>query len=169
MRAVHVLFYRPQVDDHWLNHLVTFVSPPYSHCDIQFDDGVASSIYQNESVYMQSKSFSRLNYFRLSLTMTDEEYARVYAFCKRAHEAKVGFDLPGMMFSYMMPMYTYRPANKTFCSRYVWEALQASGRREYQNINPARMSPSRLHNELVARNVSFLHVPERRMLRIAYV
>lgn len=165
MRAVHVLFYRPQPDDFWLNHVVTFVSPPYSHCDLQFDDGTASSIYQNECVYMEKKSFSRNNYFRVSLTFSDEEYAKIHSFCTRAHASKVGFDLAGMLCCYM-PLISLRPEGKTFCSRYVWEALQASGRKDYLNLNSARVSPSRLHAELVAKNTTFLHISEKRMLRI---
>ena len=70
MRAVHVLFYRPQPDDLWLNHVVTFVSPPYSHCDIQFENEVTSSIYQHETVYMEKKSLSRLNFERISVKVT---------------------------------------------------------------------------------------------------
>ena len=116
MRAVHVLFYHPQADDHWMNHLVVTFSPPYSHCDIQFEDGVASSIYQNETVYLQQKSFSRLNYHRESICVTEDEYARIRAFCEGAHANKVAFDLSGMLLSFS-PVPKFKFSHKTFCSR----------------------------------------------------
>jgi hypothetical protein len=165
MRAVHVLFYRPQPDDLWLNHVVTFVSPPYSHCDIQFENEVASSIYQHETVYMEKKSFSRLNYERISLTFTDAEYAKIYSFCDEAYRSQVKFDPVGMVGSFM-PLYNFRPASKTFCSRYVAEALQASGREEYQGIRPARTNPSQLHAFLSSAHKSFLHIPSKRLMNV---
>ena len=166
MRAVHVLFYRPQPDDLWLNHVVTFVSPPYSHCDIQFENEVASSIYQNETVYLEKKSFSRLNYERVSMTFTDAEYAKIYSFCEDAHRAQVKFDPVGMVGSFL-PLYAFRPSAKTFCSRYVAEALQASGKEEYNGINPARTSPSALHAFLSSAQKSFLHIPSKRLMKVA--
>jgi len=165
MRAVHVLFYEPQSDDYWLNHVVTMFSPPYSHCDIQFEDGVASSIYQNETVYMYPKQFSRLNYKRVSLTFTDSEYERILQFCRAAHGSKIGFDLPGMLCAYL-PWGSRRPQDRTFCSRYVCEALQCSARTEFGHLEPSRVTPSTLHALLVGTNKSFLHVSESRMKNI---
>ena len=162
MRAVHVLFYQPQSDDYWLNHVVTMFSPPYSHCDVQFEDGVASSIYQTETVYMHAKQFSRLNYKRVSLTFTDAEYARIRKFCSTAHETKVGFDLPGMLCAYL-PWGSRKPTDRTFCSRYICEALQHSGRPEFGPLESSVVTPSSLHSLLVTNNKSFLHVSESRM------
>jgi hypothetical protein len=165
MRAVHVLFYKPQPDDLWLNHVVTFVSPPYSHCDIQFENEMASSIYQNETVYMEKKSFSRLNYERISLTFTDQEYSKIYMFCDESHRSQVKFDPVGMIGSFI-PLYSFRPSKKTFCSRYVTEALQASGRPEYKELKSARISPSGLHAFLASAQKSFLHIPSKRLMNV---
>jgi hypothetical protein len=165
MRAVHVLFYQPQSDDHWINHLVTTFSPPYSHCDIQFDDGVASSIYQNETVYMQAKSFSRNNYKRISLTFTDDECSRIRKFCSNAHASLIGFDLTGMILSYM-PFSLRNPSDKTFCSRYIAEALRHSGRPEFSTLHPSCTTPSSLHAILSCNNKSFIDVSEARMRRL---
>jgi len=165
MRAVHILFYKPQPDDLWLNHVVTMVSPPFSHCDIQFDDEVASSVYQNETVYMHKKSFSRQNYHRISITMTEEECEKVYSFCEKSCQNMVAFDPVGMVGSFL-PLYYLRPASKTFCSRYVTEALQASQRPEFMGLSPARMTPSGLHKVLSEANKGFIHVSEKRMFKM---
>jgi hypothetical protein len=165
MRAIHVLFYSPQPDDHWLNHLVTYFSPPYSHCDLQFEDGTASSIYQNESVYLERKSFSRLNYHRVSLSVTDAEYSQILHFCQRAHQTAVGFDFTGMVMAYL-PYSPRQPPDKTFCSRFIAEALQQTGRQEFLAARPASITPSGLHALLTATNKGFLHVSEARLQRM---
>ena len=165
MRAVHVLFYRPQLDDHWLNHLVTTFNPPFSHCDIQFDDEVASSIYQNETVYMCKKSFSRLNYERISFIVSELEFNAIYDFCERSCKDMVRFDPMGMVGTFI-PFYYLRPAQRTFCSRYVCEALQASGRAEFEHLSPARTTPSHLYSVLSGQNKSFIHVGQKRLMTL---
>jgi len=162
MRAIHVLFYRPQSDDHWINHLVSFFSPPFSHCDIQFEDGIASSIYNSENVYMHEKRFSRLNYERVSLTLSDEEYALVHEFCTQSHSDKVGFDLAGMLMSYL-PTGSIRRRGRTYCSRYITEALQASQRNDFKSVRASTVSPSGLYRLLNEQHRSFVFVAENRL------
>lgn len=162
MRAIHLLFYRPDTDDMWLNHVVAFASPPYSHCDIQFEDGMASSIYQNESVYLKMKQFSRTNYERLSITTTDEEYYRIRAFCEKAHASKTRFDTLGMYMSYT-PFGGTTPQTKTFCSRYIAEALMSSGRDEFRTLSPTTTTPSSLHRIITSTGRSFIHIGPNRL------
>lgn len=163
MKSLHVLFYKPDPGDHWLNHLVTALSPPFSHCDLQFADGTATSIYQNEPVYMHNKGFSRLNYEIHSVAVTEEEHHRALSFCKRHHENKTSFDGLGMILS-MSPLSLNRcPRNKTFCSRYVTEALKATGRDEFMGMDPCRTTPSSLYRILYRQNKGFLHLPDSRM------
>ena len=160
MKTVHMLFYRPSPDDHWLNHVVSFLSPPYSHCDTQFEDGVATSIYQNEEVYMKQKQFSNLNYERLSVALTDDEYRRMRIFCERSHQNKVQFDLWGMA---MSGVGADTPHDKTFCSRYVTEALMQTKRREFANMRPNRTTPSALYRTIVGSGRDFIHVGQNRL------
>jgi hypothetical protein len=165
MRAIHVLFYKPEPDDHWINHVVTAFSPPYSHCDLQFDDDMATSIYQNETVYWQKKNFSRNNYDRVSLTFNDAEYNKVREFCVNAHRAKVQFDILGMVCS-SLPVGVRSPQDKTFCTRYIIEALQQSERQDLLDLNPLTTPPSTLCNSLKGLGKGFIHVPDVRMRRL---
>ena len=160
MKTLHLLFYRPCPEDVWINHLVSYMSPPYSHCDIQFEDGVATSIYQDETVYMKPKKFSNLSYERLSLALTDDEYRRVRTFCERAHDHKVQFDPVGMMLTWLGAP---TPPHKTFCSRYVMEALQQTRRPEFARRKPNRMTPSALYGAIVNDGKDFIHVSENRL------
>jgi hypothetical protein len=165
MRAIHVVFYRPSADDHWLNHAVTRFAPPYSHCDLQFDTGVATSIYQNECVYMQPKTFSRANYDRVSFTLDETEYERVFNFCKAACDRKVRFDMLGMLCS-TLPFVVRSPQNATFCSRYVLEALQQSGNPKFSNHRPMTTTPSSLHDALNGLTSNFIHIPDIRISKL---
>lgn len=168
MRALHVLFYRPTAEDHWLNRLVTTVAPPFSHCDLQFEDGMATSVYQRETVYMESKSFSRDNYERVSIAIDEGEYERIRDFCTEAHRNKVEFDPLGMALCAMPRAARLRepPPNKTFCSRYVMEALQQSGRAEFLPHDPTCMTPSALYRMLKEYGREFIHIPEKRLQRL---
>ena len=165
MRAIHVLFYKPSAGDHWINHLVTSLSPPFSHCDLQFDDGTATSVYQWEAVYMEKKNFTRLNYERISITLDDHEYQQVWEFCQAAFKAQVRFDMIGMALS-RIPIGLRKPSDRTYCSRYVIEALQKSGRAEFNKLNPLTTSPSTLHTALDATGKGFIHISEARMKRL---
>jgi len=165
MRAIHVLFYKPESGDHWLNHLVTFFTPPFSHCDMQFEDDFASSIYQNEPVYLEKKNFTRKNYTRISLSFTDEEYDKIYTFCQKAHKSHIWFDPLGMIGSFL-PFYYFSPTHKTFCSRYVVEALQQSQKPDFLRLCSVKMNPSKLFCHLNEMNKSFLHVSNTRMINL---
>ena len=162
MKAVHLLFYRPLPEDKWLNHVVTFFDPPFSHCDLQFDNNIATSIYQNECVYIEQKSFSRLNYERLSISLRDDEHERLVKYCTEAYKNKVSFDMTGMILSYV-PFISRNPENRTFCSRYVYSALKHSGNALFQSHDPSKMTPSKLYNIVKAVDKTFLHISEKRM------
>jgi hypothetical protein len=165
MRALHVIFYKPDNNDHWINHLVTFFSPPYSHCDLQFENDVATSIYQNEHIYFEKKNFTRNNYERVSLSLTDDEYERVFNYCCKSFENKVQFDLTGMLGCFI-PFYSLKPIKKTFCSRYIVEALQQTQQPIFLNMKSMKTSPSLLHDILKSRNKEFLHISGTRLNRI---
>jgi hypothetical protein len=169
MRAVHVMFYEPDSTDHWINHVVQAISPPFSHCDLQFEDGTATSVYQGETVYLQKKNFSRSNYTRVSITLDEAEYARVLAFCLQAHKDAVRFDLMGMVCTVLPPsVFTgmRRPAARTFCSRYVLEALQCSLRPDFLTHNPHTTTPSTLYKIMGDTGKQFIHVSDTRMARM---
>ncbi len=169
MRALHVLFYRPCADDHWLNRLVTTVAPPFSHCDLQFDDGLATSVYQRESVYMETKSLSRDNYERVSIAIDEGEHERIRDFCTRAHRDQVVFDPLGMALCVVPRAARLReaPLGRTFCSRYILEALQQTGRPEFAAHDPACTTPSALYRMLKEYGREFIHIPEKRLQRLA--
>ena len=165
MRQIDIVFYKPRTDDQWLNHLVAFMSPPYSHCDLRFDDGVVTSIYQNEPVYQEYKSLSREGYEWVSLAFSDSEYDAIRRFCDASYHNGVMFDYVGMFLSYL-PYSPRTSPDTTFCSKFIWDALQQSKREEFVSRRSASMTPSRIFRVLESTNKAFLHVSEKRLQRL---
>ena len=165
MRLLNVVFYRPTKDDHWINHMVSILNPPYSHCDLLFDDGTATSIYQNEPVYQEKKTLSRKEYEWLTLSFTDDEIFRIRRFCDDSYRKEVQFDFLGMLCSYL-PYNPRQDPNKTFCSKYVWEALQKSNRSEFTSKSASTMTPSRIYRNIEKLNKTFLNVSPKRLDRL---
>jgi hypothetical protein len=144
-RKINVMFYRPPPSDVFLNQLVALYDPPYSHVELSFEDGMASSIFNGETVFMCARTFSNPNYDIVTVTVSEEGYRRARAFCAHAHRTKVGFDSFGM-FAAMLPVQLLAPKHdKTFCSRFVLEALQQAQLPGVHAENSMRMTPSRLY------------------------
>ena len=61
---------------------------------------------------------------------------------------------------------TQGPSGKTFCSRYIAEALKQSGRPEFSSLEPLCTTPSGLHGVLFSTNKVFIDVSEARMKRL---
>lgn len=165
MRSLNVVFYQPKDDDHWLNKVVSTFSPPYCHCDILFDDSIATSIYQKETVYQEKKSLSREGYTWVSLTFTDEELDRIRKFCDKCFHDKVEFDELGMYLSFL-PYNPMQSETKTFCSKFIWEALQKSERSEFTSSRAGTMTPSRIYRALKKMDKSFLNISVKRLEKL---
>ena len=163
MPLIHVLFYAPNADDHFLNHIVTRYDPPYSHCDIQFEDGMASSVYQYETVYWRRRGFQKPGYTRVSLSVQVADYKKAYSLCQERANKQFKFDAIGM---YTLPLPSsmhYEREGFTFCSKHCTEVLQIARIRAVSELQAKSMTPSSLHG--VLQSVSVLHT-DRLDLRI---
>ena len=106
---------------------------------------MASSIYNNECVFLTPRTFSNPNYDIVTIGVSEEGYARARAFCANAHKNKVRFHTLGM-FAAMLPVQVLAHRHDaTFCSRFVTEALQHAQVPGMHTENSMRMTPSRLH------------------------
>jgi hypothetical protein len=155
MSLIHVYFYAPNESDHVLNHIVTRYSPPFSHCDVQFQDGMASSVYQGERVYWKKRGFKKPGYSRITLSVSKEDYDKAYAMCKNRFEKNYDFDKLGM---FMLPLPSFLQVERpgfTFCSKHCTEVLQAAKVRAVDGLAAKSMTPSTLHDAL--RKTSVLH------------
>ena len=150
MPLIHAYFYSPHETDHFVNHIVTSFDPPYSHCDVQFEDGMASSVFQGEKLYWRRRTFRKPGYSRITLSVDAQGYQRAYQMCVDRFAKEYTFDAIGM---YTLPLAPLMPvmmdrSGRTFCSRHCAEVLQAAGVRSMRTIDPRTMTPSMLQRGL---------------------
>ena len=163
MPLIHAYFYIPNESDNWLNHLVTQWDPPYAHCDIQFQDGMASSVFRGEKVYWKTRRFSKPGYSRVTLGVNQAEYDRAYDLCRKRYSSAMEFDAVGMLSLPAATMIDTHRGTHTFCSKHCTEVLQAAGIRSVMNLTARAMTPSALRR--VLQDESVLHT-DRIDLRI---
>ena len=155
MPFIHAYFYAPSPADHLINHVVTRWDPPFSHCDVQFEDGMASSLYQGENIYWRKRTFKKPGYTRVTLSVREDDYAKAYQLCKERFANKFAFDAVGM---YTLPLSSYFRMDRdkhTFCSKHCTEVLQLAGVRASVGLDPGLTTPSALYRAL--KNSSVLH------------
>ena len=163
MPLIHAYFYSPSDSDHFVNHLVTTWDPPYSHCDIQFQDGMASSVFQGESIYWRKRGFTKPGYNRVTMSVGQAEYDRAYSLCKERFASSLAFDAVGMYTLPLSSFFSFSRKNHTFCSKHCTEVLQVAGVRCVAGVDPQAMTPSGLRR--VLHSSSVLHT-DRIDLRI---
>eukprot|EP00961_Rhodomonas_salina_P137049 1843677-Rhodomonas_salina.2 len=165
-RKINVMFYKPPDTDPWLNRLVSWADPPYSHAELCFEDGTAASIFNGETVFLQKRSFANPNYSIVTLTVEQESYAAMLAFCTRSSKERVGFDRLGMFTSLLPLQIAWKRSDVTFCSRFVTEALQVGGVSAVAGLNSMHVTPSRLHAKLTATKTHMLDTVAGRYHRV---
>ena len=150
MPLMHAYFYSPHESDHFINHVVTSFDPPYSHCDVQFEDGMASSVFQGEKLYWRRRTFRKPGYSRITVAVEAEGYQRAYRMCHERFAQEYSFDAIGMLalpLGASLVALMERPG-RTFCSRHCAEVLQAAGVRSMRNVDVKTMTPSMLQRAL---------------------
>jgi hypothetical protein len=151
MPSIHVYFYTPSSVDHMLNHIVTRYDPPFSHCDVQFEDGMASSVYQYETVYWRKRGFKKPGYSKISVPVSQSDYSRAYNQCHERASKQFAFDAIGM---YTLPFPSamqYEREGYTFCSKHCTEVLQTANVRAVAGLIAKSVTPSAL--QLALQNI----------------
>ena len=164
-----LLLYEPPKDDPFINRAVAWIDGPYSHIELVFADGTASSIYAGETVFMHYRRFANPNYTTVGITASAEQVARARKYCSDATASFVGFDDVGMYTSRLSQpiksmcrgvwgtcsaisrLFLYRGHQQkqnvevTFCSKYVTCALQYAGIVGFERLDANATSPSQLY------------------------
>jgi hypothetical protein len=166
MPLIHAYFYSPSEADHFLNHVVTTWDPPYSHCDVQFQDGMASSVFRGEKLYWRRRRFSKPGYHRVTLSVRQADYDKAYRLCQERAASSLSFDAWGM---FTLPISSLFGGvdrqDHTFCSKHCTEVLQVAGVNAVAGLDPRAMTPSGLRRALHKSSSSVLHT-DRIDLRI---
>jgi hypothetical protein len=148
MPQINVFFYAPTPSDHVLNHVVTQYHPPFSHCDVQFEDGMASSIYQYETVYWRKRGFKKPGYSKLSIQVQAADYNRAYSMCQERSAKQFEFDAIGMYTLPLMSSLQYERDGYTFCSKHCTEVLQTANVKAVAGLLAKSVTPSALQQAI---------------------
>lgn len=153
---IQIMFYKPPPNDPFMNRAVAWIDGPYSHVEIGFEDGMASSIYSGEKVFMHPRTFSNPNYTIISIPVTIDQERMARQFCTDHALRGVDFDgvgmytarLPWVLRSIVGSFVKMGDDSRTFCSKYVVQVMQHIGVKCFEDLNPSTSSPSMVHRVL---------------------
>jgi hypothetical protein len=175
MYEVDLLFYIPQADDHYINHIVAKLSGPFSHVEIGFRSfshininsmGVAStseclygsSIFQGGEVFFKPKSYSRDGYTSIGLKLNKRQHDAMLAYCQQSAKMGIKFDAWAMIrASFPIVLFADTP-DRTFCSKYVTDALKYAGIPEMAHLESRTTTPSSLYKHIKSEMKSYFIV-----------
>jgi hypothetical protein len=151
MPTLLVYFHTPSRKNKPINHLVAQYDPPYSHSDVQFADGMMSSVYQHCGVCWRKCEFTGSGFSVVRLEVSGDGYQRAYDMCRKRAENGYKFDFVG---AYGFPLAKssvaeYDSFGRTFCSKHTTEVLQLAGVAAVVGLVPAETTPSMLFRTLM--------------------
>ena len=143
MPCLKVHFYNPKKDTEGVwNKIVSYLDPPYCHCEIEFLQVLACAVYINGTVHMKRRQFDPHFYDCVSIPCTTTAYDSALAYCTRRSEEMQRFSLSMSLATYIVPLRF--SSSGTFCSKLCAEALQEAQVLD-TDIVACRITPSRLH------------------------
>jgi hypothetical protein len=155
MKQIILAFYRPGAEDpSWVNKLVVLCSKhPYSHCELVFNDGLATSIMAGGTVFCKLRSFNNPNYILRGFNVTAHQHDVMYQYALEQSRKEIPFSnrlmLAPMLGSLVAPKYN---VCGTFCSQHIVKVLQHGQVKWSECIDADMCSPSMLFD--VTQNVT---------------
>jgi len=144
MPCVKLHFYNPKKDTEGIwNKIVSYLDPPYCHCEIEFLQGLACAVYINGVVHMKKRQFDSNYYDCVSIPCSTAAYDKALDYCTLRSNEMQRFSL-SMMLATKLPPLGY-VSSGTFCSKLCAEALleaQVLG----ADVNARRITPSGLYS-----------------------
>ena len=107
MTLVRIWFYNPQKDEQgFLNKVIAFADPPFCHCELQFENDMACSIYMGTTVVFKKRSFDVEYYTPVYLNTTEIKAQHAYELCHNAATNAMQFSSMQMLWSSCQQMWT---------------------------------------------------------------
>jgi hypothetical protein len=143
MPCVKLHFYNAKKDTEGMwNKIVSYLDPPYCHCEIEFLQGLACAVYINGVVHMKKRQFDPNFYDCVTIACTTAAYDSALDYCTQRSAEKQPFRLSMMLGSKFAPL--RYASSGTFCSKLCAEALQA-GKVLGSEVSTSTVTPSGLH------------------------
>jgi hypothetical protein len=147
MQSIKVQFYNARGDDEGImNRLVSYVDPPYCHCEVEFRDTLACAIYWGGKVHMKNRTFNSANYDHIELKCPQYDYDKALVLAHSKSTDGETFNLRQMIGS-KIPALRPGSTKGTFCSKLCAEILIAANLLPH-DVNVAEMTPSKLFHQL---------------------
>ena len=148
METIRVWFYDPIRDKEGLfNKMVAYTDPPFCHCELQFEDLTACSIYVGSRLVMKTRNFDTAFYTAVTLSVNCEDARQAHKVCSDKQARGVVFSSMQML-SCLYPWQALaRDQKHTFCSKLVAEMLVAA--KVLPDDTCCSMTPSALYRTLV--------------------
>ena len=155
MPCLKVHFYNPKKDTEGVwNKLVSYLDPPYCHCEIEFLQGLTCAVYINGTVHMKTRQFDQNFYDCVTIPCTTAAYDQALAYCQLRSSEKQMFSLSMSLGSKFAPLRF--KSSGTFCSKICAEALQKAQVLP-ADLVAARVTPSGLHALLTQQTEPQVH------------
>jgi hypothetical protein len=146
MPCLKLHFYNPKKDTEGVwNKIVSYLDPPYCHCEIEFLQGLACAVYINGPVHMKTRQFDANYYDCVSIPCTTAAYDSALEYCRQRSAEMQPFSLSMSLGSKFAPL--RYASSGTFCSKMCAEALQHAGVLG-PDASPGSTTPSGLHRLL---------------------
>jgi hypothetical protein len=133
MKTIYQLkihFYDPLGDqDGMINHLVRKTNGPYCHCEVQFINGLACSIYMGTTVCLKHRGFDESRYTTLTIPCSKQGHTSALDLAHRYYDSGVkfsGFKMASSMLSIPLNVFSVEQ-HGTFCSELVANLLVSAG------------------------------------------
>jgi hypothetical protein len=147
VKQIILAFYNPGKDDpSWVNRLVVLCSKyPYSHCELVFNDGLATSIMAGGTVFCKLRSFANPNYILQGFNVTAHQHDTMYQYALDQSRKAIPFSnrlmLAPVLGSLVAPKYN---VCGTFCSQHIVKVLRHGQVKWSECIDADMCSPSML-------------------------
>ena len=146
MPCLKLHFYNPKKDTEGVwNKIVSYLDPPYCHCEIEFSHGLACAVYINGAVHMKTRQFDKKFYDCVTLPCSTAAYDKALAYCTLRSTERQMFSLSMMLSTKIAPLRF--SSSGTFCSKLCAEALQEAALLS-TDVPARRITPSGLHSVL---------------------
>ena len=92
MHKLTVHFYNPKNDkDGVWNKIVSYVDPPYCHCELEFADARSCAVYMGGVVHLKTRTFDPANYDSVMYHCSPQQHARALALAESLVESRQTF------------------------------------------------------------------------------
>jgi hypothetical protein len=151
MYKLTVHFYNPKNDKDGLwNKLVSYVDPPYCHCELEFADARSCAVYMGGVVHLKARTFDPANYDSVQYHCTPQQHARALALAESLVSDRQTFSNRCMLAAKIKVIAAPAGEDYTFCSKLCCQIMQAADIIA-TDVDAQRVTPSGLHAMLASR------------------